>query len=301
MSKSRPSHLARSFVVFLAAALVLAGAGFAAARTVGGPPWALPLPSDSCDPAGTTGTVTSPTTDDTTQVDASETEDESENESTETEDPTATETESPTDTETDSPTETESPTATETESPTESESRPPVNCSPAGGDDHAKQAKEAQALFDSLGQCSSAVLDDAKVTGAGGDPATAEAFSSLGEALNSGRVDHMVQSVRVLLRNCQAHSNDGLANALYHHGLSWARHYAHEVWLEQKFADKWPNGKPGGGHDAGHESGPKTTHGKPDKGGRSEKAHGNPHEADPSWAPGGGSSGGHGNAYGHSK
>jgi hypothetical protein len=231
----------------------------------------LSLLSESCDPTGTTVTASSPATNDATQVDVSEAEDEPEAES---------------------PTETESPTATESESP--------VECLPAAGDDSAKQADEAQASFDSLGKCGSAVLGDAKLTGAGADPATTEAFSSLADALDSGQVDHMVQSVRVLLRNCAAHPNDGLANALYHHGLNWARHYQHELWLEQRFADKWPNGKPGGGHDNGHESGSKT-HDRPDKGGKSENAHGNPHEADPSWAPGGGSSNGHGNANGHSK
>jgi hypothetical protein len=280
MSTSRTSHFARSFVLFLAAALVLAGAGFAAARTVGGPPWALPLSGGSCDPAGTTVTVSLPATDDATQVDASESESES---PAETESPTATET--------------ESPKGTETKSPTESES--PVDCPPAAGDDSAKQADEAQASFDSFGQCGSAVLGDAKLTGSAADPARAEAFASLAVALDSGQVDHMVQSVRVLLQNCAAHPNEGLANALDHHGLNWARHYQHELWLEQRFANKWPNGKPGGGHDAGHESGSKT-HGKPDKGDKSEEAHGNPHEADPSWAPGGGSSNGHGNANEHS-
>jgi hypothetical protein len=73
----------------------------------------------------------------------------------------------------------------------------------------------------------------------------------------------MVQSVRVLMANCAAHPNDGLMNALYHHGLNWVRHYEHEQWLQQKFAGKWPDGKPGK---------PDTAAGKPDK------VHGNPHD-----------------------
>jgi hypothetical protein len=65
-------------------------------------------------------------------------------------------------------------------------------------------------------------------------------------------------------------------NALYHHGLNWVKHYEHEQWLQEKFADKWPEGKPG-----------KSEHGKPEK---AEKVHGNPHTTS--------SSGG--NGHGHS-
>ena len=101
-----------------------------------------------------------------------------------------------------------------------------------------------------------------------------EAFGALVDGLESGQTSHMVQSVRVLLANCADHPNDGLMNALYHHGLNWQRHYEHELWLEQKFADKWPDGKPG----------------KPDK---AEKLHGNPHNVE------GATSSGHGHGNGH--
>ena len=66
-------------------------------------------------------------------------------------------------------------------------------------------------------------------------------------------------------------------NALYHHGLNWVRHYEHEQWLQQKFADKWPDGKPGKAD---------TAAGKPDK------VHGNPHDL------AGATSGSHGHGNG---
>jgi len=116
--------------------------------------------------------------------------------------------------------------------------------------------------------CGTAMLGQADL----GDQQTLDAFSALVDGLQSGQTDHMVQSVRVLLENCAAHPNDGLMNALYHHGLNWQRHYEHELWLEQKFADKWPDGKPG----------------KPDT------SHGNPHDLGTS--PG--NSGSHGHAVG---
>lgn len=162
------------------------------------------------------------------------------------------------------------------------------DCATAGTEDPAQQATDAQTFFEAFeGDCGTAVLGDVNLTDTTTDPKTVEAFGSLVDALGSGQIDHMSQSVRVLLTNCEAHANDGLRNALYHHGLNWQRHYEHELWLEQRFADKWPDGKPGGGHDA------ETTHGKPDG---AEVTHGNPHD-DVTWAPGVG----HGNGYGHSK
>ncbi|MEX2406063.1 MAG: hypothetical protein WD834_01895, partial [Actinomycetota bacterium] len=78
-----------------------------------------------------------------------------------------------------------------------------------------------------------------------GDEETLVAFDDLVTRLDDGQTSHGVQSVRVLLRNCEDHPNDGLMNALYHHGLNWVKHYEHEQWLQEKFADKWPDGKPG--------------------------------------------------------
>jgi hypothetical protein len=153
--------------------------------------------------------------------------------------------------------------------------------------DPAQKAADAQAFFDAFkNDCGTAVLGDTTLTDTTTDPTTVQAFGGLVDALSAGQIDHMVQSVRVLLQNCEAHANDGLRNALYHHGLNWVRQYQHELWLEQKFADKWPDGKPGGGSDAA------STHGKPDT-----TTHGNPHAGDPTWSPGGG----HGNAFGHTK
>jgi hypothetical protein len=174
-----------------------------------------------------------------------------------------------------------------------------TDCTTSETTDPAQQAAEAQAFFEGISDhCGTSVLGDVTLADAGVDPGTVQAFGGLADALNSGQVDHMVQSVRVLLENCQAHANDGLRNALYHHGLNWLRHHQHELWLEQKFAERWPDGKPGGNphgnpHDADTET--ESTHGKPDA---ADKVHGNAHDADPSWAPGGGSSGGHGNAHG---
>jgi hypothetical protein len=181
-----------------------------------------------------------------------------------------------------------SPEASETESPEASETESPASCAPADTDP-PKEAADAQVF--SEGQCGSAALGDAKLTDSSTDAETAHAYESLADALNSGQVDHTVQSVRVLMRNCEAHANDGPRNALYHHALNWVRHYEHERWLEQRFADKWPNGKPGGAHES-------ATHGKPAK---NDTTHGNPHDADPSWAPGGGSSSSNGNRNGNGR
>lgn len=122
--------------------------------------------------------------------------------------------------------------------------------------------------------CGTAVLGEADLS----NEDTAKAFDALVSGLESGQTDHMVQSVRVLMANCAANPNDGLMNALYHHGLNWVRHYEHEQWLEQKFADKWPDGKPG----------------KPDTAAiaKPDKPHGNPHDLGTSF-------GSHGHANGH--
>ena len=190
-------HAAHSFVVLFGAVLVVVGAGFAAARTAGGPPWALPVVSPS-------------------------------------------------------------PSATSAETP-----------GPAR--DGGRHAADAQAFFDGLHHgCGSAILGDVDLSDPATDRQTARAFVGLADALNSGQIDHGVQGVRSVLKDCEAHANDGLRNALSRLGLNWARHYQHELWLEQKFAAKWPDGKPG--HD---ETG---SHGKPPWAG--QHSGGKPDEAD---------------------
>ena len=141
--------------------------------------------------------------------------------------------------------------------------------------DQAQVQKKVEDHFQAVANdCGTAVLGQADLSNAD----TAKAFDALVTALDSGQKDHMVQSVRVLMANCAAHPNDGLMNALYHHGLNWVRHYEHEQWLEQKFADKWPDGKPG----------------KPDIGAiKADKVHGNPHDL------AGATSGVHGHGNGH--
>ena len=126
-----------------------------------------------------------------------------------------------------------------------------------------------------------------------GDEDTLAAFDDLVTRLDAGQTSHGVQSVRVLLRNCEDHANDGLMNALYHHGLNWVKHYEHEQWLQEKFADKWPDGKPGnsdhghGNSDHGHGNSEEV---------RAETTHGNPHTSSSS-----SSSHGNGNGNGHSR
>jgi len=149
------------------------------------------------------------------------------------------------------------------------------NCQTQPVDPLAQRQKVDQFIAGIQNDCGTAMLGQANL----GDQQTLDAFSALVDGLQSGQTDHMVQSVRVLLANCAAHPNDGLKNALYHHGLNWQRHYAHELWLEQKFAEKWPGGKPG-------------TLGKPDK---SSKTHGNPHDL----GTVSGNSGGHGHGNGY--
>ena len=139
--------------------------------------------------------------------------------------------------------------------------------------DQSQVQKNVEDYFQAVdNDCGTAVLGEADLSNAD----TAKAFDALVTALDSGQKDHMVQSVRVLMANCADHPNEGLMNALYHHGLNWTRHYEHEQWLQQKFAEKWPDGKPGK---------PDKVHGKPDK------VHGNPHDL------AGATSGGHGNGH----
>lgn len=113
------------------------------------------------------------------------------------------------------------------------------------------------------------------------------AYQALASSLESGQTSHMVQSTRVLLEKCDG-SNKGLQNALAMHARNWQRHYEHEMWLREKFAEKWPDGKPGGNPhvtDDAETAAPGDT--------EEEKVHGNPHTEDGS--PGNG----HGNGFGH--
>jgi hypothetical protein len=216
MDTSRKFRTPRHLVTLLGAALVVAGAGVALARTSSGPPWAQESPYCADGTGGTTAVATDTTV--TTDV---------------------------------------------------------VGTADCVKFDQAQVQKKVEDYFQAVeSDCGTAVLGQADLSNAD----TAKAFDSLVTALDSGQRDHMVQSVRVLMANCAAHPNDGLMNALYHHGLNWVRHYEHEQWLQQKFADKWPDGKPGK---------PDTAAGKPDK------VHGNPHDVE------GATSGGHGHGNGH--
>lgn len=137
--------------------------------------------------------------------------------------------------------------------------------------DPTKQQQQVQTFFSAVpNNCGTAFLGQANLS----DQQTAAAFSSLVDSLDSGQIDHMVQSIRVLLQNCADHPNDGLKNALYHHGLNWLRHYQHEQWLEQRFADKWPNGKPGSDHGHGKPDTANQPHGKPHDSGTGGASHG---------------------------
>jgi hypothetical protein len=204
------SNARRTLVLVFGAVLIMAGAGFAAARTSGGPPWAQ---EPECDP----------TVDPTCEVVEEEV-------------------------------------------------------------DLAQVQADVEEFFGSFeSDCGTAVLGEADLT----DEATLEAFDSLMTSLESGQTSHMVQGVRSVLKNCEDHPNDGLMNALYHHGLNWLRHHEHEMWLQGKFGNTWPDGKPGNG---GAE-------------------HGNPHTtaSEDGSGHGNGNSNGHGagssngNAYGHSR
>lgn len=136
------------------------------------------------------------------------------------------------------------------------------------------------------GECNGELLGGSDaVEGALGDDATVQAINALVTSLASGQTSHMVQGTRSVLENCADHPNDGLRNALYHHGLNWIRHYEHEQWLREKFENNWPDGKPGGN--------PHVEDG-------TTREHGNPHTTNGANAHGGGGSS-NGNAYGHSK
>jgi hypothetical protein len=117
-----------------------------------------------------------------------------------------------------------------------------------------------------------------------------QAINALVTSLDSGQTSHMVQGTRSVLQNCADHANDGLRNALYHHGLNWMRHYEHEQWLREKFENKWPDGKPGGNPHV--DDGTTREHGNPQTTTDADGGPGNGHG-------GGGSS--NGNAYGQSK
>jgi len=135
--------------------------------------------------------------------------------------------------------------------------------------DVAQVRTEVEDYFTAENECGTAVLGQFDL----GEEDTVMAFGALVDGLNAGQTSHMVQPVRVLLRNCADHPNEGLMNALYHHGLNWVRHFEHEQWLQEKFATKWPDGKPG----------------------NADRPHGNPHD----FATGESHGNGHGN--GHSK
>jgi hypothetical protein len=217
---SSTSHIHRSIVLVFGAALIVAGAGFAVARTSSGPPWAQePECGTSVDATGDTGSTG----------------------------------------------------VTEECEPEE-----------VAEIDVVVVRAEVEEYFSAVeGECGLDVLGDFDL----GDQPTLEAFDALVTGLESGQTSHMVNSVRVLLENCADHANDGLRNALYHHGLNWVRHYEHEQWLQEKFANKWPDGKPGNG--GGTHGNPHTT--------EAGSGHGNPHWNSTAGGPG------KGNANGHSK
>jgi hypothetical protein len=200
------------------AALIVAGAGFAAARTSSGPPWAQePECGTSTEATGASGSIG----------------------------------------------------VTE-------------ECEELSEPERVQLQADVEEFFSAVeGECGLEVLGEFNLA----DQPTLEAFDALVTGLESGQTSHMVNSVRVLLENCADHPNDGLRNALYHHGLNWVRHYEHEQWLQEKFADTWPDGKPGNG------------------GG----SHGNPHETETAGGQANGHGGGNGNgssngnANGHSE
>lgn len=206
MERSKPWTLRHPLVLLLGSALLVVGAGMAAARTQGGPPWAQD--ATDCEATTTDGVVADPTV------------------------------------------------AEECETDEVSDG--------AGGVvqdvDLEQTSADVEAYFGAFdNECGAEILGEYDLA----DQPTLEAFDGLMTSLESGQTSHMVQSVRVLLENCADHPNDGLMNALYHHGLNWVRHYEHEQWLQEKFAARWPDGKPGK---------PEGLHGNP------HELHGNPHE-----------------------
>jgi hypothetical protein len=210
------SGVRRASVMVLGAVLVVAGAGFAAARTQGGPPWAQ-QEEPTCDV---------------------------------TVDPTCVE-----------------------EEVVEEEI------------DVARVRAEVEEFFGEFeNECGTELLGAADLE----DVMTLEAFDALVTAYESGQTSHGVQGIRSVLRNCEDHVNDGLRNALYHHGINWQRHYEHEQWLQEKFENRSAGGHPGNGHGNPHTTETETeTDGGPGNGhgGGSSNGHG----------------GGNGNAFGHNK
>ncbi|HZD16834.1 MAG TPA: hypothetical protein VE669_01705 [Actinomycetota bacterium] len=160
----------------------------------------------------------------------------------------------------------------------------------AGGDADELVAQEVdpaevEAYFDAFAEdCGTDVLGEADLV----DAATLEAFGALIEGFDGGQTSHGVQGIRSVLANCEDHANDGLRNALVHLGMNWLRHYEHEQWLQDKFAAKWPDGKPGNGPGATSQG---VAAGRPEAPGGAGAAHANPHATG---SPGGGNAVGHG-------
>jgi hypothetical protein len=243
MDPTPTSRLRQPFVMFACAVLLLVGAGIAGARTQGGPPWAQD--AGSCDTTETTGA-----TGVTGATGTAGAEDADDDEADDLADACETE-------------EAEDASAGEVAV---------VDQEPVQAD-----VEDFFATFEN--DCGAAFLGEYDL----GDEDTLVAFDDLVSRLDAGQTSHGVQSVRVLLGNCEDHPNDGLRNALYHHGLNWVKHYEHEQWLQERFANKWPEGKPGNSEHS---------HGNAGKV-KAEKTHGNPHTSSS-----GGSS--HGNGHGHS-
>jgi hypothetical protein len=255
MDPAPASRLRQPFLMFACAVLLLVGAGIAGARTQGGSPWAQD--AGSCDTTETTGTTGA--TGATGATGTTETEDADDDEADE-----------------------ELADGCETEEADDAAGNEDVGSEVVIVDHEPVQAdvEDYLATFDN--DCGAAFLGEYDL----GEENTLAAFDDLVARLDAGQTSHGVQSVRVLLRNCEDHPNDGLMNALYHHGLDWVKHYDHEQWLQEKFANKWPEGKPGNSeHDkvkAEYEHG------------NAEKTHGDPHTTSSG-------SSSHGNGYGHSK
>jgi hypothetical protein len=208
-------HVRRSTAVIVGAALIVAGAGIASARIIGGPPW-------SYEPVDADAMLADPRFDPNVLV------------------------------------------------------------------------TNVTATFDGLNldeACTAAVMGDNEFGAAPIEEAeqlnVLLAYDALATALGSGQTSHMVQSTRVLLEKCDG-SNKGLQNALAVHMRNWQRHYDHEMWLREKFAEKWPDGKPGGNPHVAASDETETTGTT-----ETEKVHGNPHGDD--------GSPGNGNAFGHNR
>jgi hypothetical protein len=283
MDPTYTSRLRQPFVMFACTVLLLVGAGIAGARTQGGHP--LLQSAGSCDTTETTETIGATDEDnaDDEADDVAEDADEADDDQGEDESEDADEAD-------DDQGEDESEDADEADEADGCETEDSDDAGgneDVGGDvvivDHDPVQADVEDYFATFdNDCGAAFLGEYDL----GEENTLAAFDDLVVRLDAGQTSHGVQSVRVLLRNCEDHANDGLMNALYHHGLNWVKHYDHEQWLQDKFANKWPDGKPGNSeHDklkAEHEKA------------KTEQTHGNPHTTSS-----GASS--HGNGYGHSK